>query len=226
VNFYEKLINETVTGQQYLLSAPIITDVFEGNFSIETYIAFLNQAYHHVKHTAPLLMAAGARLNKDQEWVRDTISEYITEEIGHEQWILNDIEACGFNRKSFEEGQAPYHSEMMVAYLYDFISRKNPMGIFGMVLVLEGTSSSLAPAVGKIIKDQLSLPESAMTYLTTHGELDQGHIQFFEDVMNKVKDPEDQDAIIHVANAVYRLYGDVYRSLAQEVEEIKVASVA
>lgn len=221
MSFYEQLITETAEGQQYFLSAPIITEVFEGNFSLETYIAFLNQAYHHVQHTAPLLMSAGARLSKDQEWVRHTISEYITEEIGHEQWILNDIEACGFDRKIFENGQAPHTSELMVAYLYDFISRKNPMGIFGMVMVLEGTSSSLAPAVGEMVKTQLALPESAMTYLTTHGVLDQDHIQFFESVMNKITDTDDQKAIIHVANVVYRLYGDVYRSLADAAEALK-----
>ncbi|MBL4681476.1 MAG: iron-containing redox enzyme family protein [Pseudomonadales bacterium] len=219
--FYKRLLSETSSGQEYLLSAQIINDVFEGKFSLDTYVAFLNQAYHHVKHTIPLLMSAGSRLNDTHEWARLTIGEYIQEEMGHEQWILNDIEACGFDRETFEKADAPHSSEMMVAYLYDTVARKNPMGIFGMVLVLEGTSSSLAPAVAQIVREQLSLPDEAMTYLTTHGELDQDHIQFFENAMNKVTDLEDQKAIIHSANAVYRLYGDVYRSLSTAAQEIK-----
>ena len=48
-----------------------------------------------VRHTVPLLMACGARLPERLEWLREAIAEYIEEEIGHQEWILNDIRACG-----------------------------------------------------------------------------------------------------------------------------------
>ena len=31
--------------------------------------------------------------------------------------------------------------------------------------------------------------------------------------MNQVEDADDQQAIIHMANMMYRLYGDVFRSI-------------
>ena len=213
MQFYEQLLAETEQNRSYLLQAPIIEDVMNKKFTMETYIAFLNQAYHHVKHTIPLLMAAGSKLSDDREWLRKVIADYIDEEIGHEQWILNDIESCGFNREEYRLGAAPFASEIMVAYLFDYITRKNPVGIFGMVLVLEGTSADLAPTVAGIVKEELSLSDEATTYLVSHGELDQDHIQFFEKAMNKITDPDDRKAISDVANAVYRLYGDVYRSI-------------
>ena len=222
--FYEQLLASTETGKQYLLSAPIIEDVFNGNFDLHTYIAFLNQAYHHVRHTAPLLAAAESNLTTEQKWMSKTMLEYIEEEKGHETWILDDIEACGFSRNAYAKADAPMTSEVMVAYLYDYVSRVNAMGIFGMVLVLEGTSSSLAPAVGTLVQKQLDLPGSAMTYLTTHGELDQDHISYFEQAMNKVTDRKDQAAIIHVANMVYQLYGDVYRAIPNEAASIQRAA--
>jgi pyrroloquinoline quinone (PQQ) biosynthesis protein C len=213
MQFYEQLLAETEQNRNYLLQAPVIEDVMNRKFTMETYIAFLNQAYHHVKHTIPLLMAAGAKLSDDREWLRKVIVDYIDEEIGHEQWILNDIESCGYNREEYRLGAAPFASEIMVAYLYDYVTRKNPVGIFGMVLVLEGTSADLAPAVAGIVKDELSLSDEATTYLVSHGELDQDHIQFFEKAMNKIIDADDRKAISEVANAVYRLYGNVYRSI-------------
>lgn len=219
MGFYEQLQRETESSRQYLLSAPIIQQVFDGDFTLDTYIAFLNQAYHHVRHTIPLLMAAGARLDDSQAWLRPAIAEYISEEIGHEAWILDDLEACGCDRKTMATGEPPFATEVMVAYLYDFVARKNPVGIFGMVQVLEGTSSSMAPPVAKIVQDKLSLPDSAMTYLTTHGDLDQDHIRFFEATMNDLTDVRDQKAVVHVANAVYRLYGDVYRTLSNQPAE-------
>ncbi len=224
MSFYNQLIEQTEAGKQYLLSAPIIEEVFARRFNLHTYLAFLNQAFHHVRHTAPLLATASEHLKPKQQWVQPTLREYIEEEAGHEVWILDDIEACGFDRDTFWHGAAPYHSEILVSFLYDYVSRVNAMGIFGMVLVLEGTSSSLAPAVAAIVQDELKLPDAAMSYLTTHGELDQDHIQFFEKTMNQITDIEDQKAIIHVANRVYQLYGDVYRAIPNEAHILKVAA--
>ena len=224
--FYNELQQATRSGQEYLLTAPIIQQVFDGHFTIETYMAFLHQAFHHVKHTVPLLMASGARLGDDHEWARKTIHGYIEEEYGHEAWILDDLVACGCDRETWATSAAPYHSEIMVSFLYDYVQRKNPMGIFGMVLVLEGTSSSLAPEVARLVQQKLGLPDAAMTYLTTHGELDQDHIGYFERAMDRVTSAEDQSAIIHVANTVYRLYGDVYRSLPAAAEALKAGKAA
>jgi pyrroloquinoline quinone (PQQ) biosynthesis protein C len=222
--FYKQLLEQTDEGKAYLLSAPIIEDVFAGRFSLQTYLAFLHQAYHHVRHTVPLLETARESLRPEQQWVRTALEQYIAEEAGHEAWILDDIEACGEDRRSWADRPPAFHSEMLVAYLYDYVTRVNAMGIFGMVLVLEGTSSSLAPAVAAQVQQQLSLPDAAMSYLTTHGELDQTHIAHFEQVMDRVEDPADQAAIIHVANRVYRLYGDVYRAIPLEASELARAA--
>ena len=218
LNFHQHLENETTESRDYLLSAPVVSDVFDRRFSMYTYIAFLNQAYHHVRHTVPLLMLAGGRLSKSQRWLEGAIGEYIREEAGHEEWILNDIEACGFSRSSFAEGAAPFDSEILAAYLYDTVQRCNPVGIFGMVQVLEGTSASLAPEVARIVQDELDLPDSATTYLTSHGELDQEHLRHFRSIMKQVNDHRDQADIVRVANSVYRLYGNVYRAIPVEAE--------
>lgn len=226
MSFYNQLIEQTREGREYLLSAPIIEQVFNGEFDLSTYTAFLNQAYHHVKHTVPLLMAAGSRLDHQHAWVQKTLHGYINEEFGHEAWILDDLEACGCDREGYAKAEPPHTSEILVAYLYDYVARRNPLGIFGMVLVLEGTSADLAPAVAKIVQAKLNLPDAAMTYLTTHGELDQGHIGFFEGAMNKVTSEADHAAIVHVANTVYRLYGDIYRALPAAAKSIDARQAA
>lgn len=226
MSFFDDLQNATAESRQYLLDAPIIQDVLQKQFSLETYVCFLNQAFHHVKHTIPLLMAAGSRLSAQQLFLQRPLASYIEEEIGHEQWILNDIEACGFDRNEYEHAGAPYSSELLVAFLYDYVQRKNPVGIFGMVQVLEGTSASLAPQVAAIVQDELGLQKSAMTYLTTHGELDQVHMQHFERVMNQIESAADQQAVLHVAQTVYRLYGDVYRSIPGAALEMQYKRLA
>jgi len=220
LSFYKDLLTQTNESKAYFLSAPIINDVMNQNFTLETYISFLNQAFHHVRFTATLLEFAANNLTDDQLWAKPVLEEYIAEEQGHEEWILNDIEACGFDRLEYATGPAPYNSEILISYLFDYINRKNALGIFGMVLVFEGTSASLAPAVAAIVQDKLALPDKAMSYLTTHGELDQDHIMFFEKNINKVTCKQDQQAISHVANTVYRLYGDVYRAIPEAASSL------
>ncbi|MHA2938044.1 TenA family transcriptional regulator [Vibrio sp. RC27] len=220
--FFEQLKQATFTTQQAMLEAPVITEVQQGNISKEMYIAFLTQAYHHVNHTVPLLMACGGRLSGEYEWVREAIAEYIDEEKGHQEWILNDIEACGGSaesvRQNHDEGQVGQAIELMVSYLYNAIDRHNPLALFGMVWVLEGTSVGIGGQMADKIQTVLNLPPSAMTYLISHSVLDQEHLQFFESLMNKITKDEDKQVIIDSANMVFSLYGQMLRSLPSQQE--------
>ncbi len=213
MSFFEQLQVATASSRNYLLSAPIIQQTLAGEITLQSYVAFLTEAYHHVKHTVPLMMAVGSRLDEKHGWLRTAAAEYIEEEIGHEEWILNDIRTCGGDPDAVRSGMPSFATEMMVAYAYDTVSRRNPVGFFGMVQVLEGTSIQLATNAAHIIKDKLGLPQQAFSYLLSHGSLDLEHIEFFRSLMDRLDDPADQAAVIHAANRFYRLYGDVFRSL-------------
>jgi thiaminase len=213
MNFFDQLQEQTKAEREYLLSAPIIAQVMAGTVSPASYVAFLGQAYHHVKHTVPLLMACGARLPERLEWLREAIAEYIEEEYGHQEWILNDIRACGADADAVRVETPNLPTELMVSYVYDQINRCNPVSFFGMVNVLEGTSIALATQAAGIIKGELGLPPQAFSYLTSHGSLDIEHIAFYEKLMNRLDEPADKAAVVHTAKVVYRLYGDMFRSL-------------
>jgi pyrroloquinoline quinone (PQQ) biosynthesis protein C len=213
MKFYETLRRETAEAQSCLLSAPIIGRTLQANVTVEEYAAFLCQAYHHVKHTVPLLMATGARLPPGFEWLQAAVAEYIQDEIGHEQWVLADIAACGFDSEKARASVPNFATEMMVAYAYDTVQRIDPLGFFGMVHVLEGTSIGIADSAADAIQRALDLPDKAFTYLRSHGRLDQDHVQFFAGLMDRIDDPAAQGTIIHSARNFYRLYGDVFRSI-------------
>ncbi|MBP7824594.1 TenA family transcriptional regulator [Pseudomonas fluvialis] len=213
MQFFDQLQYQTSDAREYLLGAPVIHAALTGTASREQYLAFLAQAYHHVKHTTPLLMACGARLPERLEWLREATAEYIEEELGHQEWILNDIRACGGDAEAVRQAQPALPTELMVAYVYDRIARHNPVSFFGMVNVLEGTSIALATQAANVLQDRLGLPAQAFSYLTSHGSLDREHIEFFKGLMNRLDDEHDQAAIVHTARVVYRLYGDMFRSL-------------
>jgi hypothetical protein len=219
MSFYEELHKATMDGQAYVHSAPIIAAAMAGQVTRAHYIAFLTQAYHHVRHTTPLLMACGARIPANMEWLRGEVAHYIEEEIGHQEWILNDIDAAGGNAKAVRDGEPALETELMVSYAYDTVMRGNPVGFFGMVFVLEGTSVHLASLVAEVLQDCLALPAKAFSYLTSHGTLDLSHIENFRSLVNRLGDAEDRAAILHRANVFFRLYGNVIRSIPAGVLE-------
>ena len=221
MTFYQRLLQATEKERNELLSLPLITQGAAGKISRETYVGFLTQAYHHVKHTTPLLMACGGRLPAHYEWLRTAIGEYIEEEMGHQEWVLNDIEACGGDKETVRNSTTAIHSasfatEVMVAYAYDMINRVNPVGFFGMVLVLEGTSTAVATHAGEALMQSLNLPKKAFSYLLSHGSLDISHVSFYESLMNQITNPEDQAMLIHSAKRFYRLYGNIFRTIEAE----------
>ena len=216
MNFHQQLLDQTRTERETLIGIPIIQSALAARIDRNDYIAFLVQAFHHVRHTVPLLMACGARLPSRLEWLRAAIGEYIEEEMGHQEWILDDIAACGVDRDAAEYSEPSIATELMVSFAYDTIARGNPVGFFGMVLVLEGTSVALATRAAESIETSLSLPRNAFSYLRSHGDLDIGHVDFYEGLMNRLDDPADQRAVVHAAKRFYKLYGEIFRSLRDD----------
>ena len=213
MSFHQQLVEQTADARMGLLGTPIIQGCLRGEVSLPSYLAFLGQAYHHVRHTVPLLHACQAALPAAHEWLREPLDEYIEEEQGHDEWILDDIRAAGGDAQAVRDGPPGHATEVMVAYAYNLIARRNPLGFFGMVHVLEGTSVSLALLAADQIQRPLGLPDSAFSYLRSHGTLDQEHTAHFELLMDRIESPRDRADIVHAARAFYRLYGDVFRSL-------------
>jgi pyrroloquinoline quinone (PQQ) biosynthesis protein C len=213
--FFDTLRDATDRERTYLHDSPIIVDALSGNITRKQYRAFLKEAYFHVKQTVPLLMACGARLTDDKEWLRAAVAHYIEDEYGHEQWILNDIEASGGDATAVRDSEPSLATEMMVSYAFDTIQRGNPVGFFGMVYVLEGTSVALATQAATTIRDALDLPQTAFSYLLSHGSIDLTHVKFLEELVNRIEDDVDQAAVLHCARRFFWLYAQIFRSLPE-----------
>jgi hypothetical protein len=213
MSFYRKLLAATTAEREALTSIPIVQACLGGHVSLPSYLAFLREAYHHVRHTVPLLAQCRDRLPERLAWLRSDLDEYIEEERGHDEWILNDIAACGADAEAARASKPGFAAEVMIAYAYDTIARRNPAGFFGMVHVLEGTSVALALMAADRIQAGLRLPDSAFSYLRSHGTLDQAHTAHFAELMDRLEDGGDQAAVVHCARVFYRLYANVFLGL-------------
>ena len=213
--FHQRLLAETASARAQLQAVPIVQATLRGEVSLASYVAFLAQAFHHVRHTVPLLAACRDALPPRLAWLAPALDEYIAEESGHDLWILDDLAACGTDPEAVRAQRPAPATELMVAYAYDTIARGNPVGFLGMVHVLEGTSVALALAAADRIQAALALPDSAFSYLRSHGTLDREHVATFARLVDAIDDAADRATLLHAARMFYRLYADVFRGLPQ-----------
>ncbi len=213
--FFDRLVSETREAQARFAMVPQLQAGLTGRISRSDYIAYLSQAYHHVRHTVPLMQEARARLQDRPVLVR-ALDEYIEEETGHEHWILEDIDAAGGDSAVVAASAADATTAAMVDHAYRTIREGNPAAFFGMVYVLEGTSIAMASSGADAVRQALNLPPEAFHYLTSHGALDQDHMVFFENLMNRIDAPADQAAIVAMANDIFALFGALFAGIALE----------
>lgn len=213
MSFYDRLINETEKERIAFTSIPLIRETLRSGASRELYLDFLTQAYHHVKHTFPLLAFAASRTT--DEAYQDALVEYMQEERGHEKWILNDIEALGGDAPAVRDGAPGIACQVMVGYTYYAIEWVSPYAMLGSVHVLEGMSTLLADKAADAIQRTVApRGKEGFSYLRSHGALDIEHVAFFKTLANAIDDARTQRVVIDSSKVFYRLYGDIYHELA------------
>lgn len=219
--FFDRLVDETREAQARFAMTPQLLAGLTGRISRADYVAYLTQAFHHVRHTVPLMQEARVRLGHRPVLVK-ALDEYILEETGHEFWILDDIAAAGGDKVAASASEPAPATRAMVDHAYRTIREGNPAAFFGMVYVLEGTSIALATNGASAVQATLGLPDGAFRYLTSHGAIDQDHMIFFEKLMNRVDDEGDRRAIVDMAKDIFRLFGGMFASI--ELEATRVAA--
>jgi pyrroloquinoline quinone (PQQ) biosynthesis protein C len=201
MNFYDRLYAETTPARNAFLSIPLIQEAVRSGASRELYVDFLTQAYHHVKHTYPLL--ALASVHTTSEPYQDALVEYMEEERGHEKWILDDIAAFGGDAEAVRRGKPGQACQIMVGYTYYAIQWVSPYAMLGSVHVLEGMSTMLADKVAAALHTSLGGDgKKGFSYLISHGSLDIEHVAFFKTLVNGIDDPDAQKVIIKTSNII------------------------
>ena len=208
-----KLVEQTTSSRLQFMELPLIQEVLRSGASKELYLDFLGQAYHHVKCTAPLLALAAARCGAEERRYQAALFEYLKEEHGHDDWILEDIEALGGDPEAVRRSSPRFPCKVMVGHAYYLVERVSPYALLGMVHVLEGVSVALAGRAVRAIRS--SIPgsgDAGFKYLTTHGDLDIEHTKLFEDLICGIE-PRHLPTIIESACDFYTVYGAIFRDL-------------
>jgi pyrroloquinoline quinone (PQQ) biosynthesis protein C len=216
---FAQLLEATADARRRFIEIPLIQDTMREGAPKALYLDFLGQAYHHVKHTVPLLALALARCGPDDPSYQNALIEYIVEERGHEEWILDDIYAIGGNAEEVRTATPRSPCRVMVGHAYYLIDHVSPFAMLGMVHVLEGMSVALADKAVAALQRRLQSDTGAgFKYLTTHGGLDVEHTKLFESLIAELPSSR-LTIVIDAARDFYRLYGDIFRDIDARRED-------
>ncbi len=217
MTFYDQLLRETAADREAFLAIPLVRHAVAHGASRGLYREFLAQAYHHVKHTFPLLALAASRTTDER--YQDALVEYMREERGHEKWILDDLGAAGGDVEAVRNGSPRLPCRVMVGYAYYAIERVSPYAMLGSVHVLEGMSVLLADRLADALQSAFAASAGAgFSYLRSHGSLDKSHVDFFKTLVDGFDDAATRALIVDQARVFYRLYGDIFRDLGAQAE--------
>ena len=141
MSFFIRLVELTDTERRELENAPKIHSMIHQGLTRDEYCRLLQNLYHIVWHFCPVMAVAAARCDDRFREVRHELYERIGEEMGHEAWVLEDIEALGGDVREAREKLPSAPAQAMIAFNYYAAERVHPCSVLGMLYMLEVVSS-------------------------------------------------------------------------------------
>lgn len=151
--------------------------------SREAFLDYLQEMYHYVKFSCPLMELTRDKLGLGQEAVAEYLTEHVREEAGHEQWVLDDLESLGRPRSSVIESLPMRQTFHMIGTQLYMIHELNPLGYLGYIYALEAnppTSDTIT-----MLSEAFDIPVSALSALVGHAEADPHHKQELSEMLDR-----------------------------------------
>ena len=145
----------------------------------EIYPRYLCTMHTVVRSSVPLMESAlaAARALADQDPVAHGVAEYleghISEEKGHDRWILEDLEALGHDpERALRDIPSPRVAAVVGAQYY-WLRHYHPVALLGHIAVMEGFPPG--PDFARRLQERTGFPREAFRSVARHARLDVRH---------------------------------------------------
>lgn len=213
MSFFISLIEMTDSARRGLEEIPKMHSMLHHGLSLSEYQAFLHDLYHIVWHFCPIMATSASRLDDRFRGVRHELYERISEENGHEAWVLEDIEAVGGNVAAARINPPSAPVQAMIAFNYHVAERQHPCSVLGMLYMLEVISSVYASRVSDSIARAIGrdVESGGFRFLSSHSSMDQDHVAKLNVLLKTIDDPDAQASIINSTRVNFYQFGLMFR---------------
>ncbi len=210
-------LNEVRTRvRENLMSLEPVRQVFGGNSDPAFYTRYLENIWHYAQHSATVIALAGSRCVLTHPKLADYLMHHALEELGHEQWALDDLAALNVAKEKVQASRPVPACASMIGLEYYIAGHSNPVGLFGWLFVLEAMGDDLGYVASEAIKKGLNLPDG-VKFLAGHGEADKDHTKDIIDQIERNVVGPDLDEVHFIADVM----GDLYVRMFSEIGEGK-----
>lgn len=168
-----------------------------------------------IRASVPLMQRAAERcrdLGASDELARELgpyLEHHVTEELGHDEWLLEDLEALGVSRAEALARLPSPTVASLVGCQYYWIDHVHPVALLGYIAVLEGN-----PAPTERIEELVSLtglPRQGFRTLLKHARLDPGHRDDLDRLLDRLPLDEKHASLIGLsAFTTAELFGRLF----------------
>jgi pyrroloquinoline quinone (PQQ) biosynthesis protein C len=194
--FFADLVTRTDEARREFETNPVVLEAVANGMSIERYRKLLLELYHVVWHFNPVCAAAASRVPDSHRQVRYFLYEHMQEESGHEEWVMNDLEAVGVAHAATRAHRAGLHTLALNGYNYWSADRRHPCSVLGMMYALEVIASVYGGPFSSAIRESLLLEgDRGVSFISSHATMDTEHMAELRILLNTITDDEARDAI-------------------------------
>jgi len=192
----------------------VVLDAVGNGMSVDRYRRLLIELYHIVWHFNPICAAAASRISDDQRSIRYFLYEHMKEEAGHEEWVLNDLEAVGVQRLIAQGEQPSHFTATLCGYNYWSADRRHPCSVLGMLYALEVIASVYGGPFSSAMRESLLLQgDHGVSFISSHATMDTEHMVQLRHVLNTITDKKAQDAVAESTVVNFHHFTRVFESI-------------
>ena len=197
---FAEVVARTDEARRAFETHPVLLDAMAHGIPVERYRALLLELYHVVWHFNPVCAAAASRIPDAQRQIRYFLYEHVHEESGHEQWVMNDLEAVGVAPAVTTAHDPSPFTQALNGFNYWSADRRHPCSVLGMLYALEVIASVYGGPFSAAVKEALLLEgERGISFLGSHATMDAKHMAELRLVLNTLHDEAAREAIVDSA---------------------------
>jgi heme oxygenase-like protein len=146
------------------------------------------------------------------------LEEHVEEELNHDDGLLDDLESLGLPRAEVCARMPSARVAALVGAQYYWIFHYHPVALLGYIAVLEGYPPSMAMIDGLMARTGYT--RSAFRTLIAHSELDPGHSDELDELLDRLPITPDQAGVVGLSaiSTVTRI-ARVFEEVAEEYGE-------
>ena len=169
----------------------------------ELYPAMLFSIHSMARASVPLMNAAADRLRAMTavDPVSVPLIEYfvrqIPQETGHDNWLLEDLEALGCSRAEILARMPPPTVAALVGAQYYWIFHHHPVALLGYILVVESEPPSVELVERTVA--ETGLPREAFRSFFRHAVLEPAHNDALDALLDSLPLTREQQGLIGVS---------------------------